>query len=67
MGTDQIVDEVRDVRKEHAARFGYDLQAIVRDLQTQEKRSGRKYVTLPARKPSALVHSIAEQKKSYKS
>lgn len=44
---DPIVDEIRRMRDAHAARFNYDLKAIVRDLQEQQKRSGRKYVSYP--------------------
>ena len=40
--SDPIVDEVRRARDAYAARFNYDLRAIFRDLQEQEKRSGRK-------------------------
>ncbi|MBI3272416.1 MAG: hypothetical protein HYZ53_25720 [Planctomycetes bacterium] len=43
---DPIVDEVRRVRDAHAARFGYDLDAIFRDIKEQEKKSGRKFVSL---------------------
>jgi hypothetical protein len=43
---DPIVDEVRRVRDEHAARFNYDLDAIFRDIKEQEKKSGRKFVNL---------------------
>ena len=42
---DPIVDEVRRVRGEHAARFNYDLWAIFRDIQEQQKRSGLKFVS----------------------
>jgi hypothetical protein len=50
MATDPIVDEVRRVRNEHAARFNYDLKAIYRDLKQQEKVSGRRHVRFePAR------------------
>jgi len=41
MATDPIVDEVRRVRNEHAARFNYDLKAIYWDLKEREKMSGR--------------------------
>lgn len=54
MWNDPIVEEVRKARNEHAKRFNYDLQAIVADLQKQQKASGRKFVTLPPRKPSVL-------------
>ena len=41
---DPIVDEIRRVRDEYAARFNYDLDAIYRDLKEQEKKSGRTFV-----------------------
>jgi hypothetical protein len=44
---DPIVDEVRQVRDSHAARFNYDLDAIFRDIKEQEKRSGRKFISIP--------------------
>jgi hypothetical protein len=33
---DPIVQEVRKLREEHAARFNYDLQAIFKDLKRSE-------------------------------
>lgn len=56
MSHDPIVAEVRTIREAYAKRFNYDLDAICRDLQQQEKRSGRKLVSFsrtrkgPARK-----------------
>ena len=52
MWTDPVVDEVRKVRDEHAARFGYDLDAIVRDLKRLEAESGRVFVSYPPRRTS---------------
>ena len=37
MKDDPIVAEVRRIRQEHAARFGYDLDLIVEDLKAQEQ------------------------------
>jgi hypothetical protein len=34
--TDEIIDEVRAAREAHAARFGFDLQAIYDDLKKSE-------------------------------
>ncbi len=48
---DEIVAEVRRARHEHAARFNYDLDAIAADLKEKERRSGRKVVSLPPRRP----------------
>jgi len=47
-----IVEEVRKIREKHAAKFNYDLDAICRDLKEQERKSGRKVVSLPAKKPT---------------
>ena len=38
MRKDPVVEEVRKVREEHAAKFNYDLDAIYRDLQRQEEQ-----------------------------
>lgn len=47
---DPIVSEVRKAREEHARRFGYDLDAIFRDLKAQEKQSGKRYSRYPPRR-----------------
>lgn len=44
MNSDPIVDEVRRVRQEYAAQFGYDIRRIAEDLRRQEKESGRQYL-----------------------
>ena len=49
---DPIVAEVRAVRDEHAARFGYDVEAIFKDIRARQEASGRKYVRYPARRIS---------------
>jgi hypothetical protein len=56
---DPIVEEVRREREEYAARFGHDLQAIFRDLKEQEKRSGRKLVSV-AKREGAIAPPIAD-------
>ena len=48
MWKDTIVEDVRKVREEHAAKFNYDLDTIYQDLKKQEKRSGREVISLPA-------------------
>ena len=44
--TDPILEEVYRLRDEHAKRFNYDLDAIVADIQSRTKNSGRTFVTL---------------------
>lgn len=40
------VTEVRRVRESHAARFNYDLAAIIADVQSRERQSDRRIVDL---------------------
>ena len=47
--TDPIVAEVSAARDQHAARFGYDLKEIFRDIQARQESSGRKYVRYASR------------------
>jgi hypothetical protein len=50
MWKDPIVEEVRKVRNEHAAKFNYDLKAIYQDLKEQQRVSGRRYVRFEPRR-----------------
>lgn len=52
MWKDPIVEEVRKIRQKHAAKFNYDLDSICRDSKQQERKGGRKVVSLPPRKPA---------------
>lgn len=47
---DPIVDEVRQVRDEHAEKFNYNLKAIFADIRKQQEASGREFVSLPAKR-----------------
>ncbi len=51
MWRDEIVEEVRKVREEYAAKFDYNLNAIYKDIKEEEKKTRRKVVSLPPRKP----------------
>ena len=46
---DPIIAEVRAVRDDYADRFGYDVEAIFRDIRSRQEISDRKYVRYPAR------------------
>lgn len=56
---DDVVLEVRKIREAYAKQFGYDLQAIHRDLKEQEKASGRRIVSLPPRRPKRASSAAA--------
>ena len=63
MWNDPIVDEVRRIRGAHARKFNYDLQAIAADLKKQQETSGKKFVTLPPRKPTVLPKAKVDKDK----
>ena len=50
MWKDPIVEEIRQHREAHAAKFNHDLDAICRDLRQQQEASGRKTVSFPAKR-----------------
>ncbi|MEO5349182.1 MAG: hypothetical protein H7836_06025 [Magnetococcus sp. YQC-3] len=45
MRNDPILEEVRKNREEFAARFNFDLDAMVKSLQESERTSGRQVVS----------------------
>ncbi len=49
MFDDPIVEEIRRVRRAHAAQFNNDISAIVADLRRLERESGREHVNFPPR------------------
>ncbi len=49
MKDDPIVAEVREAREEYAARFGFDVKAICRDLRKRQDEDGRNVVQLKPR------------------
>ena len=50
MWRDEIVEEVRNVRQEHAARFDYDLDAIVADFKKREQEGSHRVVSFAPRR-----------------
>ena len=47
MKEDPIIEEVRRIREEHAARHGHDLDAIFADLKDREAQDKGPKVSLP--------------------
>ena len=50
MADDYIVDEVRRLREEQAAKHGFDVKAILAAAKRRQRRSGRKVVWLVQKK-----------------
>ena len=59
MQSDPIVAEIRVIRERRAARFGYDIRAIVKDAQERDALGDRKVVQLPPRRPVGSAQSAA--------
>jgi hypothetical protein len=53
MGRDYIVDEVRRIREEQAARHNFDIKAILSSAKKRQRESGRKVVSFVPRKKSS--------------
>lgn len=51
MAKDPIVEEVRRIRQQYAARFNYDLEAIFRDLRVRQDSGEFKVVSRKPRRP----------------
>jgi hypothetical protein len=49
MARDHIVDEVRRIREEQAAKYAFDVKAILAAARKRQRRSGRKVVSSPAK------------------
>jgi hypothetical protein len=45
MMKDEIVDQVRKAREQNAAKFNYDLRAIIADARKRQKTSGHRVVS----------------------
>jgi hypothetical protein len=50
MWKDDIVEEVREARRAHAAAHGHDLRRIFEDLRRKQEASGRRVVSLPPKR-----------------
>ena len=51
MFNDPVVEEVRRVRDKLAARFDYNIEAIVENARKEQEASGQKTFSFPPRKP----------------
>jgi hypothetical protein len=56
---DQIVEDVRRIREEHAAHFNYDVDAIFADLKRLEAQSKQPRVSFGPRRIEKMMPSTA--------
>jgi len=64
MQTDPIVAEIREIRERLAARFGYDIRAIVKDAQARDAAGDREVVRLTPRRLSPADNGGSEDEKA---
>jgi hypothetical protein len=50
MMPDEIIDEIHQIREEHARSFNYDLDAMFADWQKRQAEDGREVVSLPPKR-----------------
>ena len=63
MAIDPIVAEVRQVREAYAKQFNYDVDAMVRDLQERQQKSGRTVVALSPKRLEPIESDTAVQRR----
>ena len=54
MAKDYIVEEIRRIREEQAAKHGFDIKPILAAAKKRQRRSGRKVVALAQRRKADL-------------
>jgi hypothetical protein len=58
---DELVEEVREARQEQAAKWNFDLKAILADARKRQAQSGHKVVSFAAKHDKArLTRSATE-------
>ena len=60
MSSDPVVAEIRRIREELAARFNYDLDAILEDARQRYIAGDRKVIRLPPRRPVDVAAKLGE-------
>ena len=58
MKKDPIVEEIRNIRQAHAAKFQYDLKAICADLKEKEKDCGHPLVSFQLKRHQKTIGSL---------
>lgn len=55
MDHDEIINEVRALREAYGEQFGFDVDALYRDVKDRERKGGRKIVSLEPRPAEVTV------------
>ena len=49
---DPLIKEIRRIKEAHAAKYGFNIRAMLDDMRRRQQQSGRKVITAPLRRPS---------------
>jgi hypothetical protein len=60
MPSDPIVAEIRKLREQHAARFGFDIRLIAKDARERDASGDREVIRRAPRRPAPQSRSGAE-------
>ena len=55
-----IIEEIRQARIAHAAKFNYDLTAIYKDIKRQETESDREFVSYPPKSCNRAIKNTTQ-------
>jgi hypothetical protein len=62
MWKDEILEDLYQIREEHAKSFNYDLQAICDDLREKQAASGRRLVSVPLKSSDQTLVTTARNR-----
>ena len=62
MWQDEIIDEIYQIREEHAKAFDYDIKALCADWRKRQDKSGRKVISLSRENGSLPLGEQAQAK-----
>jgi hypothetical protein len=62
MPKDPIVEEVRRIRQQYAARFNYDLDAIFRDL--KERQDSGEFIVVNRKPRRAIIRPSTQKRRA---
>lgn len=51
-------DEIREIKRQLAAEFDFDIKRIAEETRRRQKESERKFVTLPPRRPEPTTPPV---------
>ncbi len=63
MWNDPIIEEIHQIRQEHAAKFDYDIYAIVQEYQKRQKLCGKKIISFAKNSKNGVSAKSSVKKK----